>query len=383
MDTVYKQKCDCTGCGLCKYICPNNAIEMKYDKEGFLYPVIDKNRCIDCKMCRNRCSNLNIGAVDNTTEFFAVKHKNDIIRANSTSGGLFTVLSDYFLENNGVVCGCVLDDDLNAVHIMAYNEDDRDLMRDSKYVQSDISNMFGHICKSLNEGKIVLFTGTPCQAEAVRKSTENNTNSHNLYICDIVCHGVPSPRIFQDYLKYLEKKDKIKIKKIKFRAKQLGWSKENKRMFQYEADNDIYYDDTFYKLYFNYNVISRPCCEKCKFTSTRKKVDFTIGDFWGIEKFYKNFDDGRGVSLLLIHSEKAKSLFDTISNNMDFIKSDEEKAISENPRLVTPTVFGDFRNQLFADYSKRGYGYIVKKYVNPSVCRRIVKKMKRIIQGVK
>ncbi len=381
MEMVQKNKFQCTGCGVCRYKCPKDAITMSRDDEGFLYPFIDTKQCIKCNLCREICPNHNV-VNEYESKVYAVKNKNDDIRKKSTSGGLFTVLSNSFIKNLDVVCGCVLDEELNPVHIVTNVPEQRDSMRDSKYVQSDIHDIFPVIEPFLNAGKKVLFTGTPCQTAAVLKAFENHKNISCLYTCDIVCHGVPSPQIFKEHVAYLEKKHHSKILGAKFRAKELGWGKSNKRMIKFYTDKGVLYDELFYKLYFNFNIISRPSCEHCQFASLHRNSDFTIGDFWGIEKFYPDFYDELGVSLMLVNTEKGERLMNEIKDELNIKVSTKEYCVKENPRLETPPIFDKRRAKLFDDYKKHGYPYIVKNYITPSIFTRIKKKFITKLKGV-
>lgn len=381
MTMVRDLKNQCTGCGLCSQKCPFGAIIMKYDEQGFIYPYIDKEKCTGCGWCEAICKKIPLKA-NRVKEVYGVKNKDQDVLKQSTSGGVFTVISDYILENGGRVYGCILNDKLEAVHVGVSDKEKRNLMRDSKYVQSDIHLTFEQVYKDLENGKKVLFTGTPCQTAAIYKYCENSPNIDNLYICDIICHGVASPGLFKNHLEYIERKNKTKIINIKFRDKELGWNKDNKRRLKFHLKNgDIYYDDLYYKMYFNYNIISRPACSDCQYCKTDRISDFTMGDFWGIDKVFKNYSYKEGVSLLLVRSKKAKELIESVKDKIDIFPAELDAVVKYNPNLKLPSVFNENYNIFWNGYIKHGYLYAVKKYITPNLITRACNKALRIICG--
>lgn len=217
--TLDGNKKACCGCAACKYICPTNAISMQVDSEGFSYPVVDSSKCVGCNKCIRQCSfkadmqTLKYINGSNSPICYAVMHKSPDVRWNSRSGGIFTALSDYVLQNQGVVYGAITTSELNVIHFRADNEEGRNLMRGSKYVQSDIAECYSLIQNDLDCGKLVLFTGTSCQVAAVK--TAMGKDYPNLYTLDIVCHGVPSPKVWKDYIAYIQKRYNAKCVECK------------------------------------------------------------------------------------------------------------------------------------------------------------------------
>lgn len=237
---------------------------------------------------------------------YAYQNSNNDIRMNSTSGGAFTALSDYVLENKGAVYGAVLIRN-EVVHIRGTTVQERDMMRGSKYVQSNISGMFQLIKKDLVDGVMVLFSGTPCQVSAVKKFLGPYASHELFYVCDIICHGVPSPKVFSEYLKYYQKKNNISISKVVFRDKN-GYKWENCHESVY--DGELKFDFSGYaKLFYGHESL-RPSCYQCHFTNLNRPGDITLGDYWGIEKIDSGFNDGLGTSLVLINTEKGNFLFE-------------------------------------------------------------------------
>lgn len=258
---LYNNNSDCCGCTACYSICPKNAISMLEDKEGFKYPSINMDMCISCHLCEKVCAfkqSKSIKKKNNVSkpQTFAVKHKNLNVRLNSRSGGIFTDLSDYFLKNDGVIYGCILDNTLVVKHIRATNETQRNLMRGSKYVQSDLFNTFAQVKNDLDGSKYVLFTGTSCQIDGLKSFL--GKKYEKLLCVDILCHGVPSPMIFKDFIDWSEKKYDGKVIDVDFRNKKdFGWAshvetlslKKNNNVFkkiqlclEHFFMNTIYYD---------------------------------------------------------------------------------------------------------------------------------------------
>lgn len=383
MKMVRENKNECNGCGICKKLCKHEAIKLTKDKNGFVYPMINTDICVGCNICLKACKTLDNDLLT-VKSAYAVKIKDKKQLMSSTSGGIFTAISDYVLNNRGVVYGCVLDDEKNAVHKRAETKEQRDAMRDSKYVQSSIINVYDNVVKDLKEGKMVLFTGTPCQTAAIHRYCVSKECANQLYLCDIVCHGVASPDIFKQHIKYIEEKEKIKVSKIVFRDKNLGWNKDHKRRLKcISSDGKIIYDDMFYKMYFNYNIISRPSCSKCRYSNVKRCSDFTMADYWGIENIHPEFENTNGVSLLMIRSQKGANLFSEIKDRVDYIETNIDSAVQYNPRLKSPTVFPGNYNSFWSDYKVKGYKYVLNHYVNPNFTIRIENKLKRIYKRIR
>ena len=314
INCVTEKKNQCFGCNACYNICPAGAISMKEDEEGFLYPFIDKIKCTNCGLCKKACPSLNKSETYNNNgknpDCYAIM-ADDEIRLKSSSGGAFTLIADYILDKGGYVCGVVWDKNGKAIHKITNDKKEYEKMRKSKYVQSDPLNVYSEIKKHLKENKLVLFTGTPCQVAALNVFLGKNYD--NLYTVDLICHGVPSPKVWKQYLK--ETIGNEEFVNADFRDKNAGWTvylttTTTTNVYKCDMQND-YYLKSFLK-----NMCLRPSCGTCPFTSTQRESDITIGDFWAIERFDKKLNDKKGTSVILLNNEKGKEIFKNIKNTM-------------------------------------------------------------------
>jgi len=352
------EKQNCYGCSACFNICPQNCISMVPDEEGFLYPFIDQTNCIDCKMCISVCQVHNdMSRTLDIQKYYAVKN-NDTVRVNSSSGGMFTAISDYILTHNGVIVGAILKSDFTVSHILVNDIKGRNLLRGTKYVQSNLKNIFSEIQEILIKGKKVLFVGTPCQVEGLNLFLGKIYD--NLITCDLVCHGVSSPKIFKSFIDYIQEKGKDKLVKFNFKDKELGWRRcgvsaeyKNKRI-----------KNTLWLRSFNYlfsqNYINRPSCSRCKYVSYNRCSDITIGDYWGIERYYPEFEDQLGVSLVLVNTEKGEKLYQRVSQNLVQIEVKREETKQNSlSRLPKPN---KQRESFWDYYNKFSYKIAIKKF---------------------
>lgn len=375
-----KNKYFCCGCTACKFSCPQQAISMAIDDEGFEYPEIDITKCTNCNICRKVCP-FNENFQKQSLELvYAVKNANEDIREVSSSGGIFTAISDWILDNKGIVYGAMYDKNFDVVHGRATTKEERNQFRGSKYVQSRLDDIFVQVKEDLSNNKYVLFTGTPCQSAGLKSYIGNKTDSHRLILCDLVCHGVPSAKIFKEYLAFMEKKAGKKIKHINFRDKKSGWhSSELKIIFH---DNDSISENLkegiYYKLYFN-RLIVRPSCNKCFFADFNRVSDITIADFWGIEKSLPQFDDDKGISLVLINSKKGEDLFEKIKSNIVYMESNKSDCLQ--PQLKGPANESVSRNKFWKEYRKKGFLYVIKNYT-PYGDRFLSVRVKRLASKV-
>ena len=299
---------ECTGCSVCSQVCPHNCIEMIETKEGFHYPVVDEKLCTDCGLCVKKCHALNDNfKTDFKQEFYDVR-ANDEIRMKSSSGGMFTLIADYVLENGGFVCGASWTEDwLGVEHIIIDDKKDLDKLRGSKYVESSLGNIFSKIKKLLNENKLLLFTGAPCQVSALYFYL--GKDYENLITVDLLCNSVVPQKVWRKYL--LEKfKDTTKIEYISFRDKKtLGWLGG---CFVKSAEGE-YIDkksEDFYMKAFLEHISCKEECLHCKYRKFERAGDITIGDYWGVED-----NDDKGVSLVLVNSIKGKEVFKKINQS--------------------------------------------------------------------
>lgn len=316
--SVYSKTNRCCGCGACSNICPQNAITMKSDDKGFLYPEVDMNLCVNCGLCVNVCAFNKETENKNTNDIsvYAAKNKDNSIRSESRSGGVFTALTDKCIDNQGAVYGVALNDNFEALHKRAVTKEERNLFRGSKYIQSNVGDSYQKVKQDLLDGKEVIFSGTPCQVNAMKQYLKG-IDCSKLILIDIVCHGVPSVRIWKDYLESYKKSKKGNITKVDFRnKKKYGWAASKETIW---VDGTAYDNDLFINL-FNSGVIERESCFVCPYKSLNRVGDITIGDFWGINKVNPEFNDNKGVSLVLCNTDKGKAYYQSIESKMESIK---------------------------------------------------------------
>lgn len=366
----------CYGCSACFNICPTKCISMKPNKRGFLEPVIDENKCINCGACIKICPRMKdyLTKLKSAPKTYILKHNNENTRNLSTSGGFFSGVADYFIKNNGVIYGCIVNENLNIIHVRT--QKDYSKMRGSKYVQSDLNSVFSVLKKDLLDNKLVLFTGSPCQCAGLKSYL--GKDYENLYMIDFICHGPQSPLIWADYIDYLTQKNG-KIKDYHFRSKLNGWHKHTEEI-EYESgviEHDTI-DSGINKELFHLGLSLREACYDCQFTSLNRLGDITMGDAWGIDKIKPDFDDNLGTSLVLINNEKGRKLFDDIKENFTYEEQNIDDYIVYNPRLNSSRPNSSKRNKFWKVYEKKGFIGIIKKYTSHS----IISKMKRIIKKV-
>ena len=351
-------KNECSGCTACMNICPKNAIKMVEDDEGFKYPKIDEEKCIQCGACYKICPNIKKNEKNTIQEAYGVKHKNEKERLTSRSGGVFIALSDYILKQNGTIYGAELKDDFSVFHNRAENKEQRDKFKGSKYIQSDMNDTIKKIQQDLKNNKKVLFSGTPCQVDGVLASIPEKYKK-DLYTCDLVCHGVPSNRIFREFLKYIEKISGKKIKEFDFRDKRFGWEKHYETA-KFEDDTELT-TQYFRNLFYGHNIL-RPSCHKCNYANIHRPGDITIADFWGVEELAPEFLDQKGVSLTIINNQKGKEWFEHVKDNLNTIYCSIDNCIKYTYTLNQPTPVAETRDEFWEDYKNNNFDYIIGKY---------------------
>lgn len=335
------KKEDCCGCAACEQICPKHCINLNEDKEGFLYPTVNHAICINCGLCEKVCPVLTLKGERLPIKIYAGKCKNDTIRKDSSSGGLFTLLAEQIINQGGVVFGARFNEYWELVHSYTETIDGIAPMRRSKYVQSRINNTYREAERFLIKGRKVLFVGTPCQTTGLKKYLR--TEYDNLLTVDFVCHGVPSPkvwRIYLDWIKTDQQKDKRQFIEINFRDKSTGWKNYS---FTYATSSNKKtqrFQDNPYMQAFLANLILRPSCYKCRFKKGQSGSDITIGDFWGIEQLNPSIDDDLGVSLVMIHNPKV----------FDFLDVGEMTEMNyEDARMCNASIEGSAPRPLYRD----------------------------------
>ena len=354
-----KNKEKCCGCSACFAVCPTDAIALTSDSEGFLYPAINMDRCIECNKCVSVCPlKRERKHREETKLFYAVKHSKKDIILKSSSGGFFTAVSDSILKKGGVVYGVCFDKNLQATHIRTDNQLLRNKMCGSKYLQSDLGRTFQMVKEDLEKGTTVLFTGTPCQVEGIYGYI--GKNYEKFYTIDIICHGVPSPLMFSEHIKHIEKKRRAKVIDYKCRSKVKGWHTHTEEAFfengKSEAGTPLLQE---HKILFYKGYILRPSCYDCLFTNLKRPSDITMGDFWGIENSMPEWDDQKGTSMLLINTQKGKELFNDAGEHIDYRES---HTYGRQPQLEKSAGMPCDREAFWKSYVSRGYEYVAAKY---------------------
>lgn len=353
---------DCCGCTACASICAHDAITMTPDALGFLYPKVNESKCVDCGLCEKVCQfNDNYDCSLNLPQpiVYAARHKDIDEVMKSRSGAVFVAISDYILEQGGVVYGAGYKDHFRVAHKRATTKEERDEFRGSKYVQSDLTGVFRNVKEDLKNDLTVLFSGTPCQTSGLNAYVGKKLRE-NLYLIDIVCHGVPSPYLWRDYLAFLEKKHGSRITYVNFRDKELyGW-KAHKETFNF-ANEDGKIDSTYFTYLFYQHIMFRHSCGVCHFTNLNRPSDMTMADFWGWEKNVPGFnDDNNGVSLVFLNTKKGKDIFEKVNWKLNIIEVNINNC--SQPNLKHPSIAHSCRMTFERDYAQYGFSYIIKNY---------------------
>lgn len=354
---------NCTGCMMCGDICPREAIRYQI-KQGFWYPVVDKNKCIDCGICLKKCQALKESSLikEEPLKCYGAKSKNENIRYNSTSGGFFSELATYWYENSGYCVGAIYNTNNKIVHTLEECNDGISRMRQSKYAQSDIQGVYKIVKERLMNGKKILFCGTSCQVEALYAFL--GKEYENLITIDFVCCGICSPVVYRKYLDELEKKYHSKIRKVWFKNKKFGWRSVGVKI---EFENGKEYirpgtRDPFMTCFVKDALSMRESCFSCKYRKTPHRSDFTLADFWGIENVRPEIDDDKGISAVMVNSEKGKALFDLIKDNLDYFETSINDIARGNFTVYSAKVPNTLRKEFLDVVDKKGFSAAVKKY---------------------
>lgn len=370
---------NCTGCLACMNVCPKNAISCVENENGFIVPSVSQDLCINCGLCEKTCVLNNIidsGSVIKKT--VALVHDNKDVLQKSTSGGAFTALSDFVLNKNGVIVGACMDDTFTVSHVLTSEASVRNKMRGSKYVQSNVKLSYKEIKKHLESGDYVLFVGTPCQAHALRQYLKKEYDT--LYVVDILCHGVPSNKMFKDHIDYICSLEKSSITDYRFRTKRFG-KRNSIQEYKLEKNNKFVtsIEAQEYASFFRQSLSLRPSCRSCRYRCTHRFGDVTIGDYWGNTEMLKN--GNRGVSLICINTPKGQNMIDAIEN-VDSIDLNTETII-KRPEFTSPQSKNQDRIHAFwKDYRELGYSKLVEKYYNVSFYKKLRFQIKMIISTI-
>lgn len=389
----------CSGCSACYASCPKGAISMIEDSEGFKRPVIDDNLCVECGLCEKACHVVSPYSERHPVEIYASRAKNDDIRFSASSGGIFPLLGAKIISDGGIVWGVKWDCNERipkAKHAYANNMQELEDFRGSKYVQSDIQDAHKTIKSQLIEGKEVLFSGTPCQISGLKHFLKKDYP--NLTCCEVICHGVPSPKVLNDYIATLLPQDssdhEYRIKEVTFRNKlykEGGWrngvvvvvvvDKHNGTETEYVV-SDRRADTDPYLRGFLCELINRPSCHNCTVRSLKSGADITLGDFWKIQKYVPQIDDDMGVSLVCINTEKGQRLYNEIKPQLsDSVAINWDAAVDSTGALVESPKAHRLRSRFFKDFSKNGFQEkSIAKMLRPTT-KQIINKYIRIFKA--
>lgn len=355
------QTSECSGCSACANICPHDAIRMNPDALGFLYPSVDKSKCTDCGLCEKVCAfndHYDVRANLPCPLAYGCRHKDMSEVETSRSGAAFIAISDCILQNGGVIYGAGYSDHFRVVHKRATSKEERNEFKGSKYVQSDLNMVFRQVKRDLIDGVEVLFSGTPCQTAGLAAFIGNTKLKERLYLVDIICNGVPGPYLWRDYLAYLEEKQNTIICDVNFRDKQrFGW-KAHRETFLFAGDS---HRRNFAWTFYNHTIMFRPSCGNCHYCNTKRPSDITLGDFWGWEKTDPQINlDNKGVSLVLINTEKGQVLFGNAKKDLVYFSAHLADCLQTH--LRKPCTIDKRQKEFERDYIKHGFEHAMKKF---------------------
>ena len=379
METIVEKK-KCTGCTACMNICPKNAISMEIDNEGFKHPVINKDKCIDCGLCKKTCPVLNTTSNKSLNKCYVAYNKDEVSCKNkASSGSIFELIAKLILNENGIVIGAAFDENNKLNHIAIDNIKDLDKLKGSKYLQSHLNNIFTYIKENIKNKKI-LFVGTPCQVAGLKSFIKNDFN--NLICLDLVCHGVPSPKLFEKYIKEIEDKYNSQIVDYNFRDKKTGWDtysntitfKNQKEITQLQKDNK------YMKLFLS-DIALRESCYNCNFKLGNKYSDITLGDFWGVNNYYPDMYNKTGVSAIIINTEKGNNMFNNIKDNIIYKECKLEEITNGNPSLKISGKYPKKRKEFFEKLGNKSVEELSKKYSRKNnIYMKVLNKIKKIMR---
>jgi len=375
----------CSGCSACEFVCGQKAITMREDIEGFLYPHIDMSKCIDCKLCEKRCpmtvENRIKTEIDFEPEIYGAWAKNNKIAEESATAGICSIISEYVIDQGGVVFGVQLNNSKQCTeHIKVTDKDGLALIRGSKYIQSDVGDSYSDAEKCVKNGQLVLYTGTPCQIAGLKAYLKIKYD--NLITIDLICHGVFSKNIYQKEFQYLQKKYEGEILNFKFRSKKvLGWLMGggivNFDVIRNGKSKHIEIPAKFSPMYHAFIGVSdgiyytlRPACYSCKFKVKERVSDIMVGDFWGIDKCHNDkltFERRKyGISLVSVNTQKGKDMFSKIRNRIDFFKTTREKAFQQPDLLGKKQDIPHKRYEIYDNLDKMEYKKIKDTLIFPT-----------------
>ena len=368
----------CTGCTACLNICPRQCIRMVPDQEGFYRPEILREECNDCGACQRVCPILHpsLPNPNAAPRVYACWNRDDCTRLQSTSGGIFSALAHNVLEKEGVVFGAAYDAEMQVRHIAVTRTEELGALRSSKYVQSDLGSCYKQVGRYLKRKRWVLFSGTPCQVAGLLAYLGRDYKQ--LYTCDMLCHGVPSPGLFARYIDFLKNHFHQRVVGINMRHKRKGWKKLFYTVVELEDGRSRVLEgltDSFMHSFLG-GLSLRPACYQCPYTRIDRCGDVTLADFWGIGEFAPfNHDTFKGISLILVNSGKGQQLFDAIRKNIVFEERSLEEAKYKRPKLSQPFSLPIKREPFFSNYRVLSYEELAQKYMIDKGLKGVIKQL--------
>lgn len=360
---------ECTGCQACTNICSKNAVQMKQNTEGFFFPEIDKNLCVDCGKCEAVCPVKSVHTIysdkkeHSKPKLYAASNKDFATRYSSSSGGIFTLLADEILKMGGVVFGAGYGEDFSICH--GFIEDRKDISRfqTSKYVQSYIGDVF-RICRTfLNEGRWVLFSGISCQIDGLYQFLGKDYK--NLITVDLICSGNTSPGVWKKYLAYMEEKKRAKIFQVNFRDKKYGWDRYCLHIcFSSGREYRRIFANDPWAYFFLHHQSLRECCYECPYKDYRHGTDFVLGDFWGVQYTLPELYDDCGLSFVLVNNEKAAELWNRVSESVQKRELPLDMLEKHNMAIVSSASRPSDREAFFEDYKVMNFKELARKYTH-------------------
>ena len=363
MNNISEIKNNCCGCCSCEQVCPINAITFEESKEGFFYPVVDNNKCVSCGLCLKKCAVNEPQYESYSQKGYAAYFNNTELLRKSSSGGAFSALATEVLEKDGSVCGCAEESPGKVAHRIISSREELSLLQGSKYVESDMSGVYSLVKEQLKSGKILLFSGTPCQVAGIKKFTGN---PENLITIDIICHGVPSRKLYNSYLEWFGEVKGGKVKEYSFRSKDKhDWSLTFRAVVEKGSSKKVYeaigsLDPYYHHFLRGYNY--RESCYVCKYAKPERCGDITLGDFWGVENIAPDFYNSNGVSAVLVNSLKGEMLWNKTEKMITSKQVDVADIVKHNGQLNRPSQRNSIRDTIYEEFSKNGFDFIAKKY---------------------
>ena len=370
---LFYEESSCSGCGACALSCPKKCIEMKKDQEGFWYPHIDCEKCVDCGLCEKVCHCKGLPKLKNVQKVYGAYNKDKQIREKSSSGGIFNILAQKVLEREGVVFGAAFNEDFSVYHKYVTSKENLSELMGSKYVESKLGESYKQVKEFLQNERWVLFSGTPCQVAGLLKYL--GKDYEKLITMDFICHGVPSASVWGKYISDWQEEKKSKLINVNFRNKTYGW-----KIFSLKLDfnnNTTYIGkvvvDKYLRAFIN-DICLRPSCYNCNTKGEKRVADITVGDFWNIQDVKSGFDEDLGTSLIIIRSDIADGFFESVNDSLEYFETDINCITKAQPSFTCSVTKKPLRNKFFRDLKNRPVKQVVEKYCGTSITSKIRRK---------